>query len=135
LIDMQIEPYLIVSSLASSIAQRLVKKICPDCKQNRKATEMEKDIFRKGNMTIEEIYYGEGCNQCKGTGYRGRMAIHEIFEINSTIRNQFHRKPSMQELQEIASNNGMTFLIDDGLEKVKSGQTTLEEVLKVVNED
>ena len=135
LIDMGIEPYLILSSLVSTIAQRLVKKICPDCKQKRPATTMEKDIFQRHGMDIDELYYGTGCNQCKDTGYRGRMAIHEIFEITPTIREEIQQKPSIAQLKDIARGNGMTFLIEDGLQKVKTGVTTLEEVLKVVNED
>lgn len=135
LIDMGIEPYLILSSLVSTIAQRLVKKICPDCKQKRLATAMEKDIFQRYGMNIDELYYGTGCNQCKDTGYRGRMAIHEIFEITPTIREEIQQKTSIAQLKDIARVNGMTFLIEDGLQKVKKGVTTLEEVLKVVNED
>src|SRR5690606_18661343 len=135
LIDMGIEPYLILSSLVSTVAQRLVKKICPDCKQKRPATVMEKDIFQRHGLDIEEIYYGVGCNQCKETGFRGRMAIHEIFEITSTIREQIQQNSSVAEIREIAKENGMVFLVEDGLKKVKEGETTLEEVLKVVNEE
>lgn len=135
LIDMGIEPYLILSSLVSTVAQRLVKKICPDCKQKRPATVMEKDIFQRHGLDIEEIYYGVGCNQCKETGFRGRMAIHEIFEITPTIREQIQQNSSVAEIREIAKENGMVFLIEDGLKKVKKGETTLEEVLKVVNEE
>ncbi|WP_058307236.1 GspE/PulE family protein [Gracilibacillus massiliensis] len=135
LFDMDIEPYLVVSSLAAIMAQRLVKVICPDCKTKRPVTAMEKEIFRKRRIQIENVTEGKGCNTCRGTGYKGRMAIHELLVIDDKIRQLMMNQQTMTTIKDHARDNGMLFLLDDGLEKVKKGKTTLEEVLRVVAED
>ncbi|WP_163537905.1 ATPase, T2SS/T4P/T4SS family [Gracilibacillus sp. YIM 98692] len=134
LFDMEVEPYLIVSSLTAVMAQRLVKMVCPDCREPRAVTEMERHIFVKRNHEVPTVYEGKGCSACKGIGYRGRMAIHELFVIDDTVRNMMMNQKGITEIKTYAKQNGMTFLIDDGLDKIKQGLTTLEEVLRVVAE-
>ncbi|WP_053219017.1 GspE/PulE family protein [Virgibacillus senegalensis] len=135
LFDMKIEPYLVVSSLSGIMAQRLVKQICKDCMQSRELNEMEKDIFQRYNIPIEQIYEGKGCNSCRQTGYKGRTAIHELLVIDDTIRQKMMDNRSMSDLKQYLKARGMKFLIDDGLEKVKKGSTSLEEVLRVATEE
>ncbi|WP_186576257.1 GspE/PulE family protein [Aquibacillus kalidii] len=135
LFDMDIEPYLVVSSLSAIMAQRLVKKVCKDCKHTRPATEMEKNLFHKYEIEIEEVAEGKGCNSCKDTGYKGRMAINELLIIDDFMRQMMMNNNSMPEIQRYIKENGMKFLIDDGLAKVKQGQTTIEEVLRVATEE
>lgn len=133
LFDMGIEPYLVVSSVKGVMAQRLVKTICKDCAQTRKASSIEKEVFQKRNMEIEEVTVGQGCDACRHTGYRGRMAIHELIIITDEIRNMMMNHARTSEIKEHIRSKGIRFLVDDGLEKVKQGRTTIEEVLKVAN--
>lgn len=133
LFDMGIEPYLVVSSVKGVMAQRLVKTICKDCAETRKASSIEKEVFQKRNMEIEEVTVGQGCDACRHTGYRGRMAIHELIVITDDIRNMMMNHARTSEIKDHLREKGVRFLIDDGLEKVKQGRTTIEEILKVAN--
>ena len=135
LLDMGVESYLIVSSLSGVMAQRLVKKVCKDCATTRPATLVEKDIFERRHQTIEHITYGKGCDACRQTGYRGRMAIHELIVMNEELKQLMMNKATIQELKAHIRQKGIRFLIDDGLIKVKAGKTTLEEVLRVAAAD
>lgn len=84
--DMGVEPYLIASSLLGVVAQRLVRKICPDCKEEHKPTEQEAIMLRRYSLPAEVIYRGRGCGNCNNTGYRGRIAIHEVLTINDRLQ-------------------------------------------------
>ncbi|WP_337019325.1 GspE/PulE family protein [Oceanobacillus massiliensis] len=131
LIDMGIEPYLVVSSLTGVIAQRLVRKICRDCKMEREPTAMEKEIFAKNGMDIEYVYHGQGCSVCHQTGYRGRLAIHEIFVLDEQMKSMLLDNKSTADIKNYAKSKGMNFLIHDGLDKVKAGLTTVEEIMQL----
>lgn len=133
LFDMGIEPYLVVSSVKGVMAQRLVKTICKDCAETRKASSIEKEVFQRRNMEIEEVTVGQGCDACRHTGYRGRMAIHELIVITDDIRSMMMNHARTSEIKDHLREKGVRFLIDDGLEKVKQGRTTIEEILKVAN--
>ncbi|WP_226036525.1 GspE/PulE family protein [Aquibacillus saliphilus] len=135
LFDMEIEPYLVVSSLSAIMAQRLVKKVCKDCKQTRQATDMEKNLFKKRGIEIEKVSEGPGCNSCKDTGYKGRMAIHELLIIDDSIRQMMMNNSTITDIKNHIKEEGMKFLMDDGLLKVKQGLTTIEEVLRVATEE
>ncbi|AZP03676.1 GspE/PulE family protein [Jeotgalibaca ciconiae] len=135
LLDMGIESYLIVSALSGVVAQRLVKTICKDCEYTRPATLVEKEIFERRNQTIEELTVGKGCDACRHTGYRGRMAIHELIVMTEEMKQLMMNRASIQELKKYIRDKGTRFLIDDGLIKVKAGKTTLEEVLRVASTD
>ncbi|SHN08410.1 GspE/PulE family protein [Gracilibacillus kekensis] len=135
LFDMGIEPYLVVSSLSGVMAQRLVKRICKDCKEEREATVMEKEIFQRRGMNINTIIAGKGCDRCRGTGYRGRMAIHELLVINDHVKKLMLQQVTISEIKQHVKEQGMSFLIDDGLDKVKKGFTTIDEVLRVALEE
>jgi type IV pilus assembly protein PilB len=131
LIDMGIEPFLVATSLAGIVAQRLIRRVCKDCAEPQEATKREIDIFAKRGLKIEKINRGRGCTACNMSGYRGRMAIHEVIEINEEMRHVIMNEGTVAELREIAAKNKAIFLLDDGLLKVKQGLTTTEEVLKV----
>ncbi|MCK5179269.1 MAG: type II/IV secretion system protein, partial [Candidatus Omnitrophica bacterium] len=109
LIDMGVEPFLIASSVAGVVAQRLVRTFCKDCK-------------------------GKGCKDCHETGYRGRQAINELMTFNEEIRALVMKKASSDEIRKVALKVGMKSLRDDGLDKVKDGMTSKEEVLRVTQE-
>ncbi|MBH0164031.1 Flp pilus assembly complex ATPase component TadA [Fictibacillus sp. 7GRE50] len=131
LTDMGVEPFLVAASLSGIVAQRLVRKVCRDCKQTFKVTEREKEIFLKRGIKIEAISRGKGCGMCNMTGYKGRIAIHEILVVDEHIRQMIMNNKPILEIREYAMKNGTIFLIDDGLLKVKQGLTTTEEVLRV----
>ena len=133
LLDMGIESYLIVSALSGVVAQRLVKTICKDCADTREATPVEREIFERRNQTIDTITFGRGCDVCRHTGYRGRMAIHELIVITDEIKQLMMNQASIQEIKRHIKQQGVRFLVDDGLIKVKAGKTTLEEVLRVAS--
>ncbi len=133
LLDMGIESYLIVSAISGVVAQRLVKTICKDCAETRTATPIEKEIFARRNQTIENITFAKGCDACRHTGYKGRMAIHELIVITEEIKQLMMNQTSIQEIKQHIKQQGVRFLIDDGLIKVKAGKTTLEEVLRVAS--
>lgn len=135
LFDMGIEPYLVVSSLSGVMAQRLVKTVCKDCSYTRKASPIEKDVFDRRSQTIDEVTIGRGCDRCRHTGYRGRMAIHELIVVDDEMKQQMMNQATMQEIKTYVKKRGVRFLIDDGLEKVKQGKTTLDEVLRVASAD
>ena len=129
--DMGIEPFLVSSSLVGIVAQRLVRRVCRDCGQHEPANEREKKIFASRGLEIETVRRGKGCGSCNKTGYRGRIAIHEILPIDNHIRQLILKSSSTAEVREYAKKSGMKFLIDDGLMKVQEGLTTTEEVLRV----
>jgi type IV pilus assembly protein PilB len=128
--DMGVESYLVVSALQGVLSQRLVRKICPDCREAYEPSEMEKELFQKRGLQIEKLFYGKGCSTCRQTGYKGRLAIHELFILDDEIRQLLYNQKSMQEVEKACLKKGMLFLLDDGLLKAKSGLTTVREVLQ-----
>lgn len=135
LTDMGIEPFLITSSLSGVVAQRLVRRVCRDCQEVVEPTERERVIFRQANMEVNEVKRGRGCASCNNTGYRGRIAIHEVLMVDDEIRKLVMESASAAKIRAFVKERGMKFLLDDGLEKVKQGLTTTEEVLRVATID
>ncbi len=131
LMDMGVEPFLVTASLNGVVAQRLVRKVCRDCREIQPATPREQDIAAKRGITLDVVSRGKGCSQCNMTGYRGRMAIHEVLIVDEPMKMVINRGGTAAEIREIAVRNNTIFLIDDGLLKVKEGMTTTEEVLRV----
>lgn len=135
LIDMGIEPFLISSSLTGVVGQRLVRRVCRDCARKEEPTSREIEIFRNAGLEIETIQRGAGCSSCGMTGYRGRLAIHEVLLIDDHIKELIMQQSSFVEIQNYVKEKGMKFLLDDGLAKVTQGLTTTEEVLRVASLD
>jgi type IV pilus assembly protein PilB len=131
LIDMGVEPFLIASSLSGIVAQRLVRKVCRECTEVHEPSKREVEIFARRGMKIEKVTRGKGCPSCNMTGYKGRLALHEVLVLNDDMRRVIMNDDSFQKLKELAIKNKTIFLIDDGLLKVKQGLTTTEEVLRV----
>ncbi|MGE0206389.1 MAG: type II secretion system ATPase GspE [Candidatus Babeliales bacterium] len=133
LIDMGIEPFLIASSVVCIIAQRLIRTLCPLCKQVYKPTQEE---LRSIGITQREaegitFYKAVGCPECGGTGYKGRMAIFEVMEMTNDIANLTMSKADASVIRKQALADGMTLLVADGLRKIKEGITTISEVARV----
>ncbi|MEC5421934.1 ATPase, T2SS/T4P/T4SS family [Virgibacillus sp. C22-A2] len=131
LIDMGIEPYLVASSLSGIVAQRLVRKLCRDCITEREATTMEKEIFESNGVEVDFVYYGKGCSVCHQQGYRGRIAVQEVLVVDDMIKSMLLNNKSISEIRMHAKEQGMAFLIQDGLAKIKAGLTSMEEIMQV----
>ncbi|WP_026676457.1 GspE/PulE family protein [Fictibacillus gelatini] len=132
LIDMGVEHFLVAASLTGVVSQRLVRRVCRDCQERHEATESEKEIFKKRGLDVDFIMRGKGCPTCNMTGYKGRIAIHELLVIDEPLRKMIMNNHPVLELRSYAYQNETIFLLDDGLLKVKKGLTTTEEVLRVV---
>ncbi|HEX7042239.1 MAG TPA: GspE/PulE family protein [Patescibacteria group bacterium] len=139
LIDMKVEPFLVASTVNVIIAQRLVRKICEVCKVQTTALMSEvskhipEDFLLKhfGNVATMVIFKGRGCKVCHMTGYVGRIGVFEVLEISEKVRSLITNKEDSDVIGREAIQEGMTTMLDDGLDKVKKGWTTIEEVLRV----
>ncbi|MCB9504503.1 MAG: type II/IV secretion system protein, partial [Deferribacteres bacterium] len=132
LIDMQVEPYLITSSVIAILAQRLVRKICPYCRdKDEEGVRLLQERNYKINNETMQLYKGVGCRECKQTGYIGRTGVHELLLFDETIRRMVLENEKEDEIRHHAIKNGMILLQHDGLRKAFNGTTTLEEVLRV----
>jgi len=135
LVDMGIEPYLVASSLEAVIAQRLVRVICPECKEELDGSELERLKQRFGDKLPEKLYRGQGCRRCQGTGYRGRMGIFEMMVVTDEVRSLILENASPRDLRQASARQGMTSLRDDGFRHLAEGKTTVEEILRVTKDD
>jgi general secretion pathway protein E len=130
LVDMGIEPFMIASSLSAVLAQRLVRVICPHCR------EAYRPVERYAGITLPEtLYRGRGCDTCFGMGTLGRTAIYEIMPIDQELCSMIIRRSHAGEIKEYAVSRGMKTLRDDGLARAAAGITTIEEVLRVTQDD
>ena len=136
LLDMGGEPFMMASSLELIIAQRLVRKICDQCRVSftPAAADLDKILSGAKRFFPEaslSLYKGKGCGSCGNTGFKGRTAIFEFIRIDGNMQELILKHPSTQEIQDLAENSGSRSLFEDGLEKVKNGITTIEELLRV----
>jgi len=131
LIDMGAEPFLVASSMCTVVAQRLVRRICSKCKE---AYSPSPAILGRLGITDAKpvFYHGRGCNECRGTGYRGMIAVFEIMTIEDTLRDAIVRKTSASEIRRLGRELGCRSLRDDGIEKAREGITTVEEIMRAV---
>jgi type II secretory ATPase GspE/PulE/Tfp pilus assembly ATPase PilB-like protein len=139
LLDMKIEPYLIASTVNVAIGQRLVRKICPWCKIEQPISHLELQSLSEAlplNVIDERssFFRGLGCEQCNSTGYKGRVSINEVMAINGPVREAVLKKASASEIKKIAVSQGMTTMLEDGIDKAKQGITTIDEVLRILHE-
>jgi general secretion pathway protein E len=141
LIDMKVEPFLIASTVNVIIAQRLVRKICSECKG---MLLLKKEILGSGiaDKTLSryfgksgelKVYKGKGCDRCRQTGYMGRIGVFEVLEVTDTVRSMILERKDSVAIRKAAVSEGMKSLLDDGMRKVVNGETTIEEVLRVMN--
>jgi type IV pilus assembly protein PilB len=137
LLEMGVEPFLLASTLEVVIGQRLIRRICPQCRYSysmglAEAQKLfpgaDKYFVKKDDV---RLYKGKGCEACGGTGYRGRIGIYEMLVVTPEIQKLITRRASSQELNEAGRDEGLKLLFDDGFEKVKAGMTTIEELMRV----
>jgi type II secretory ATPase GspE/PulE/Tfp pilus assembly ATPase PilB-like protein len=148
LFDMGVEPFLIASTVNVVIAQRLVRKICTKCLVSHEVTDSEKQLITsdphlkaifakfgyKKSLEGLRLYHGTGCNVCGKTGYAGRLGIFEVLEVDEEIRNLITQRAAHDTIMEAARKNKMNTMLEDGVEKVLGGITTLSEVIRVTRE-
>jgi general secretion pathway protein E len=139
LVDMGIEPFLVASAIELVIAQRLVRRLCPECARPAPVTRLKlRDSLAILGLDqaeadlIESLNAPVGCDRCRGTGYRGRIGIFEIFKLNDELHELVLKRESTRTLTQCARKHGMRTLQQSGWEKIKAGQTTLDEVLRVI---
>lgn len=135
LLNIGVEPYLVAASMRGVLAQRLIRRICPDCKvavqpnaQQRHALDQ---LAQSEGLHIDTLYRGTGCTRCRHSGYSGRVAVHELFVPDDDALDAISSGVSLQELRRLARAGGMTTLLQDGLAKVAAGRTTLEELFTI----
>ncbi|MFT5209694.1 MAG: general secretion pathway protein E [Flavobacterium sp.] len=134
LANMGVQSYLLSNSIVGLVAQRLVRILCPDCKQPHIADEMQCDFLKVDPKTAPTIYLSAGCDNCAHEGYKGRLGIYEIVLIDETLRNMIHNGESELAMEKQARKL-TTGIWDDGLDKVLTGRTSIHEVMRVTMED
>jgi type IV pilus assembly protein PilB len=135
LVEMGIEPYLIASALDCSLAQRLARRLCGHCREAYEPTEVElKEAGFPEALAeqVKELYRPGGCSRCGKTGYRGRLGLYEVMPMTEEIERLTVERKSSDDIRRVAIEQGMVTLRQDGLEKVVAGQTSLEEIFRVV---
>lgn len=133
LIDLGVEPFLVASTMVGVMAQRLVRRICQDCKTEIVvAPELRAKLGE--NVDIAKAYCGKGCDQCRNTGYRGRIGIFEIIPVTEDVRILINKRMPEVRIREKVVALGLHSMLEDGLEKIRRGLTTVEEVIRVTSE-
>jgi general secretion pathway protein E len=141
LVDMGVEPFLVASSLTGILAQRLVRRVCPDCRVPYKPTDVElKELGHslasfKERYGTDRIFKATGCPSCNRNGYRGRTGIYEFLPVDDDIRQLVLKNVDASTIKRSATGKGMTTLLDDGARKIAMGETTIAEVLSITQED
>ncbi|MBP2629251.1 MAG: type secretion system protein [Firmicutes bacterium] len=137
LLDMDVEPFLVASSVLGVVAQRLVRVLCQECKQSYQPEPESLERIFIGTYSDQNLtlYRGVGCSRCNNTGYRGRMAIHEIMPMTSKLKDAINRKVSSDIISDIAISQGMVTMRQDGIQKALAGLTDIQEVMRVAYAD
>lgn len=137
LVDIGVQPFLVSSSIRAVLAQRLVRRLCPECKVPHELTDAELRGLRLERSQVSEatVMRGVGCNACRGVGYKGRLGIFEIFIVDDEVRHMINERSSTIELRKRARELGMRTLREDGVRKVLAGLTTAEEVISATMAD
>ncbi len=134
LINMGVEPYLIGAALNMVLAQRLVRRICPKCRETYDPPRTLRKAIERMGYTIEKFYKGLGCRKCRNTGYSGRVGVHELMLISDELRDAIVAGGSVVELRKIGAEYGMVTLRRDGFRKVREGLTSVEEVIQIAGD-
>ena len=131
LINCGVEPYLISSAVNAILAQRLVRRICPHCREPYQATaEMQEFLLMQG-FSLEQCFRGRGCERCRMTGYGGRVGIYELLVMDDALRDMVTANPDVNQLRKLCQERGLVTLREDGFQKVMKGLTTVDEILRV----
>ncbi len=131
LVDIGIDSYLIAASLNSILAQRLVRKICPKCREEYEASENIRKYMEKAGIEQSKLIHGVGCDHCRGSGYVGRIGIYEILVIDDVYKDMINMDSSIGNMRKVFRDSNSRSMFDDGVIKVRQGLTTIEEVLRV----
>jgi len=131
LVNIGIDAYLIAASLNAALAQRLVRKICPKCKEIYKVPENIRKYVENAGVKPDELFHGAGCDNCRKSGYAGRVGIYELLVVDDEFRDMINKDSSVNNIRRAFRESGQPTLFDDGIKKVKQGLTTIEEVLRV----
>jgi type II secretory ATPase GspE/PulE/Tfp pilus assembly ATPase PilB-like protein len=133
LIDMGIEPFLVASSVEAVMAQRLIRTICPHCKVEHKVTReyLERIGFPEADIATAKVWRGAGCEECRQLGYQGRKGIYELLLVTEAVRPLILSRAPATTIAQRAMEAGMRTLRTDGWNKVKAGETTIEEIMRV----
>lgn len=137
LVDMGVAPFLVASTVNVAMGQRLVRRLCKECRTKRVLASSEIESLSElipEAKKKKEFYFGKGCAACDNSGYAGRIGIREVLEINDEIRELIMRRASAQDIRAAALKNGMVGMLQDGFDKAISGVTSLEEVLRLIRE-
>jgi type IV pilus assembly protein PilB len=134
LINMGVESYLIGAALNAVLAQRLVRRICPKCRQTYEPARTVRKTLERMGYEFDTFYKGVGCKSCRNTGFKGRIGVHELLIIDDELRDAIVSSPSIGKIREIAARRGMVNLGVDGFRKVREGITTVEEVFHIVGD-
>jgi len=126
--DIGIEPFMLAPSLIMVVGQRLIRRLCPDCKEAYEPVGAE---LRNIKIKSELIYRAKGCPSCNHTGYRGRMCVAEVMLVNEAIQEHINLRSTFQKIREVARAGGMMTFFDMAIKKVEEGVTSLEEALSV----
>jgi type II secretory ATPase GspE/PulE/Tfp pilus assembly ATPase PilB-like protein len=133
LVDMGLEPFLVASTVEGLMAQRLVRRICKHCKKEIKAADSEVSSLLPADVKV--VWKGAGCDECRGTGYRGRQGVFELLVVDDEMREMILKREAANRLKKYAIDHGMRTLRDDGWDRVRLGVTTAEEVLRITKSD
>jgi type IV pilus assembly protein PilB len=131
LADIGIETYLIAASLNAVLAQRLVRKICPKCKEIYEVPTNVRKYVENAGVKPEQLFHGAGCDHCRNSGYVGRVGIYELLVVDEYFKDMINKDSSVSNMRRVFHKSKQPSLFDDGIEKVKQGLTTIEEVLRV----
>jgi type IV pilus assembly protein PilB len=134
LLNIGVEPYLISASVNAVVAQRLVRRICDNCKEPYAPPDEVKKALERQRIEVAQLYHGKGCDRCRKTGYSGRSGIYEILVLDNETRDLIATRPNLVELRRAVEARGMVSLREDGVRKIARGITTLEEVLRATED-
>lgn len=130
LLDMGLKSYLVADAVVGVIAQRLIRKLCPFCKEKYEPSKSERELL--GDTKVQKIYKSRGCNRCNDIGYKGRCAVHEVMMINTELKALIESGTTIEELKEAAIKNGMVTILDNCRELVLKGETSINELGRIV---
>ena len=132
LLNWEIEPFLIASTVKGILAQRLVRRICENCKIEHEITDRESTLLKIDKKKYSKTFTGKGCLSCRNSGYRGRVGLYELLKVDEKVSQLvLNQEPSFK-IKEMARNNGMMTMLEDGLQKALDGKTSLHELIEVL---
>src|SRR5215212_5930864 len=131
LVNIGVEPYLISSAVNAILAQRLVRKICKECKEEYQPGQETREFLNLQGFPDAPLFRGKGCDRCRKTGYTGRLGVYELLIMDDSLRDMVTRNPDVIQLRKLCRERGLVTLREDGFEKVSKGQTTIDEILRV----